>query len=190
VIIAGFGRVGQIVGRVLRSRDIPFTALDSNAEQVDFVRNFGSQVFYGDASRIDLLRAAKADKADVFVLAIDDFEASMRTLKVVRDNFPNLHIVARARNRQHAYALLGEGVTNVIRENFLGSVEMSRITLEELGLTGIAARRTAQTFAEYDEQQVRKTYPLRNDVKALMASAKAYSTELESILKADEREAI
>lgn len=190
VIIAGFGRVGQIVGRILLSREIPFTALDASAQHVDFVRNFGNRVFYGDASRLDLLRSAKADKAEVFVLAIDDFEASMRTLKIVQENFPNLHIVARARNRQHAYALLGEGVTHVIRENFLGSVEMSRLTLEELGLTSLAARRTANSFAEYDEAQVRKVYPLRNDTKALIASAKQYATELESILKQDERDAI
>jgi voltage-gated potassium channel Kch len=109
------------------------------------------------------------------VLAIDDFEASMRTLKIVQENFPNLHIVARARNHQHAFALLGEGVTHVVRENFFGSVEMSR---------------TANTFAEYDEAQVRKMYPLRNDTKALVAPAKAYAKDLEEILKQDEREAI
>ncbi len=190
VIIAGFGRVGQIVGRILLSRGIPFTALDASAQHVDFVRNFGNRVFYGDASRLDLLRSAKADKAEVFVLAIDDFEASMRTLKIVREHFPNLHIVARARNRQHAFALLGEGVTHVIRENFLGSVEMARLTLEELGLTSLAARRTANSFVEYDEAQVRKTYPLRNDTKALIASSKAYAAELEQILEQDERDAI
>ncbi len=190
VIIAGFGRVGQIVGRILLSRGIPFTALDASAQHVDFVRNFGNRVYYGDASRLDLLRSAKADKAEVFVLAIDDFEASMRTLKIVQENFPNLHIVARARNRQHAYALLGEGVTQVVRENFFGSVEMSRLTLEELGFTSLAARRTANTFAEYDEAQVRKAYPLRHDTKALIASAKSYAQDLEEILKQDEREAI
>jgi voltage-gated potassium channel Kch len=190
VIIAGFGRVGQIVGRILLSRGIPFTALDASAQHVDFVRNFGNRVYYGDASRLDLLKSAKADKAEVFVLAIDDFEASMRTLKIVKENFPNLHVVARARNRQHAFALLGEGVTQVVRENFFGSVEMSRLTLEELGFTSLAARRTASTFAEYDEAQVRKMYPLRNDTKALIASAKSYAKDLEEILKQDEREAI
>lgn len=189
VIIAGFGRFGQIVGRVLNMRGIPYTALDASPQHVDFVRNFGNQVFYGDASRVELLRAAGTDKAEVFVLAIDDFEASMRCLRVVRENFPNVRIVARARNRQHAQALLGEGVENVIRENFLGSVDAARMTLQELGFSEIDARKLTQTFAAYDEDRVRATVSIRHDQKALIASAKQYASDLEEILKADEKQA-
>ena len=105
MIIAGFGRVGQIVGRILNLKKIPFTALDGNVEQVESVRRFGRKVYYGDASRLDLLRAAKADKARLFVLAIDDVEASIRTAEMVR-HFPDLKIYARARNRFHAYRLM------------------------------------------------------------------------------------
>lgn len=186
VIIAGFGRVGQIVGRLLRVKGIPFTALDASATHVDFLRKFGNRIHYGDASRVDLLRAAHADHAEVFVLAIDDFEASMRTLKAVQEHFPHLKIVARARNRQHAYALFGAGVMNVIRENFAGSVEMARSTLEELGLPTSDARSAATIFADYDEDAVRKTVAIRDDQKALIASAKAYSAELERIFQQDE----
>src|SRR5271169_6551251 len=101
VIIAGFGRFGQIVGRILLAKQIAFTALEANQTQVDFLRRFGNQVFYGDASRLELLRAAHADNAEVFVLAIDDVEASVRTAELVRKHFPHLKIFARARNRQH-----------------------------------------------------------------------------------------
>lgn len=187
VIIAGFGRFGQIVGRILRLQKIPFTALDASATHVDFLRKFGNRIHYGDASRVDLLRAAHADRASVFVLAIDDFEASMRTLEVVQENFPGLRVVARARNRQHAYALLGAGVELVIRESFAGSLEAARLALVELGIDDSAARRTVTKFAEYDDALVKKTFPFREDEKALVESAKKYATELESILEDDER---
>jgi monovalent cation:proton antiporter-2 (CPA2) family protein len=187
VIIAGFGRFGQIVSRVLHLRGIPFTALDASPEHVDFVRKFGNRIYYGDASRVDLLRAAKVAHARVFVLAIDDFEASMRTLEVVQKHFPHVRIIARARNRQHAYALLGAGVETVIRETFAGSVDAARATLVELGLTTSDARETVQKFAEYDERMVRETFVHRDDQDKLIASAKEYSAELQRIFDADDR---
>jgi monovalent cation:proton antiporter-2 (CPA2) family protein len=187
VIIAGFGRFGQVIGRVLRMRKIRFTALDANATHVDFLRRFGNRIYYGDASRVDLLRAAHAEKASVFVLAIDDFEASMRTLRTVQADFPHLRIVARARNRQHAYALIAAGVDTVIRETFAGSLEAARLTLEELGVPTADAKRTVRRFGTYDEQQVRETASLRDDEKALIESSKKYAAELERILEEDER---
>ncbi len=111
VIIAGFGRVGQIVARILTAKHIPFTALDIDAEQVEFVRRFGSQAFYGDASRPEILDAADAHAARAFVLAIDDVEASVRTAEIVKNRYPDLPIYARARNRAHAHRLLDVGVT-------------------------------------------------------------------------------
>jgi monovalent cation:proton antiporter-2 (CPA2) family protein len=187
VIIAGFGRFGQIVGRVLRVKRIPFTALDANPTHVDFVRRFGNKIYYGDAARVDLLRAAGAERAKVFVLAVDDMEASLHTLKTVQSHFPHLKIVARARNRQHAYALLGSGLDVVIRENFAGSVEAARRTLEELGFPSADARNTVKRFAEYDEEMVRQTFTLRDDPQALIASSKQYSAELERIFEQDAR---
>ncbi|MDB4929110.1 MAG: Glutathione-regulated potassium-efflux system protein KefB [Myxococcaceae bacterium] len=189
VIIAGFGRFGQVVGRVLRLKRIPFTALDASATHVDFVRRFGNKIHYGDASRVDLLRAAGAERASVFVLAIDDFEGSMRALRAVQGAFPKLRVVARARNRQHAYALLAAGVETVIRENFAGSLEAARATLEELGVERADARRTVRRFGAYDEKMVRETYAQRDDEKALIESSKKYAEELERIFQQDEEKA-
>lgn len=189
MIIAGFGRFGQIVGRVLRLKRIGFTALDASPTHVDFLRKFGNKIYYGDASRVDLLRAAGAERASVFVLAIDDFEASMRALATVRENFPRLRVVARARNRQHAYALLAAGVQTVIRETFAGSLDAARATLEELGVSPAEARSAVTKFGRYDEAMVQKTYVHRDDEKALIESAKKYSAELESIFQQDERSA-
>lgn len=98
VIIAGFGRFGQIIGRILSMRKIPFTALESNVSQVDFVRRFGNKVYYGDACRLDLLRSANVDQAKVFVLALDDIETSLRVAQTVKHYFPNLHLAARAQS--------------------------------------------------------------------------------------------
>lgn len=187
VIIAGFGRFGQIVARLLRLKKIPFTALDASAEHVDFVRRFGNKIHYGDASRLDLLRAAKAENARVLVLAIDDFDQSMRTLETVQRHFPHLAIVARARNRQHAYALLGAGVTHVIRETFAASVDAGRLALVELGLSPQEAASVAERFAAYDEDMVRATAALRDDQEALQESAKRYAAELERIFEDDLR---
>src|SRR5882672_8099609 len=134
VIIAGFGRVGQIVGRLLRAKKIPFTALDKSAEQVETVRRFGGRSNYGDASRLDLLRAAGADKAKILVLAIDDVEASLRTAENARRHFPKLKIYARARNRFHAYRLMDIGVDFLMRETLLSSLDLAQEVMHGLGM--------------------------------------------------------
>ncbi|EYF01274.1 monovalent cation:proton antiporter-2 (CPA2) family protein [Chondromyces apiculatus] len=187
VIIAGFGRFGQIVSRLLRVKRIGFTALDVSPTHVDFLRKFGSKIHYGDASRVDLLRAAGAERAEVFVLAIDDVEASVRTAKVVRHHFPHLRIIARARNRQHAYALLALEIPTVIRETFAASLDAGRVVLEELGLPTTDAKEAARRFAEHDEAYVRSVYKLRDDEKALIASSKQYGEELEKAFEQDAR---
>lgn len=187
VIIAGFGRFGQIVGRVLGLAGIRFTALDASPTHVDFVRRFGNEIHYGDASRVDLLRAAGAEKAELFILAIDDFEMSMKTLETVQHHFPDLRVVARARNRPHAYALLGAGVDQVIRETFHGSLEAARHSLEALGLPAGEARDLVWQFAERDEQQVLSSYQLRDDLGALVTAAKEYADELKRLFESDAR---
>ncbi len=188
IIIAGFGRVGQIVGRILRLKGFPFTAIDSNAKHIDFVRRYGNQVYYGDASRADLLRAAGAERAKLFVLAIDDMESSIATLKTVQHHFPQLKVVARARNRQHAMVLYAMGIDVVVRENFAGSLEMAERALEKLGFGEADARHAVQTFGEYDEARVKQQTPQRDDEKALIASAKEYTAELERLFLQDARE--
>ncbi|MDQ3264745.1 MAG: monovalent cation:proton antiporter-2 (CPA2) family protein [Myxococcota bacterium] len=185
VVIAGFGRVGQVVGRVLRAKRIAFTAIDKSAEHIDFVRKFGNQVFYGDAGRLDLLRAAKVDRAQVFVLAIDDVEASLRTVATVKQHFPQVTIFARARNRQHAYALMDLGVKHVMRETFLSSLEMTGEILISLGASHAETRRVMNRFQEHDEQLLLQTYKFRQDLPRLQAAAEGARAELEQIFASD-----
>ncbi len=187
VIIAGFGRVGQVVGRLLRVKRIGFTALDASPEHIDFMKNFGNtKLYYGDASRLELLRAARADKAKVFVLAIDDVEASMRTAETVKQHFPHLTIFARARNRQHAYRLLNLGVTHVMRETFAGSLELSGDVLQELGLTWSETKSALDRFRQHDETMLQTSYKHAGDVKKLMELSAKARAELEELFKQDE----
>jgi glutathione-regulated potassium-efflux system ancillary protein KefC/glutathione-regulated potassium-efflux system protein KefB len=185
VIIAGFGRFGQIVARMLRAKKIPFTALEISPDQVDFVRAFGNEVFYGDASRIDLLRAAKAEEASAFVLAIDDPEASVRTAQTVRENFPNLPIYARARNRNHAYRLMDAGVQVVWRETFLSSLDMAGALLTGLGYREREVKAAMETFRSHDERRLYAHHGLHNDAKRMQDLAKAAHKELEELFAAD-----
>ena len=185
VIIAGFGRFGQIVARVLRVKGRPFTALDSSQTSVDFVRRFGNEVYYGDASRLDLLRAAGADTARVLVLAIDDVEASVRTAELVREQFPHLRIFARARNRQHAFALMDAGVTDVIRETYAGSLEMASAVLEALGETPAEAREAVRRFRRHDEATLMAQYQVKEDEEKFRATTLAAAQQLEKLFEAD-----
>ena len=146
VIIAGYGRFGQIVSRVLRMCDIPFTALEASYAQVDFVRRFGNRIYYGDASRPELLHAAKAGEAKLFVLAIDDVEASVKTAAIVRRHFPDLEILARARNRVHYFRLRDLGVRTIYRDTFPASLEVSHQALLRLGFGVAAAQRVGDSF--------------------------------------------
>jgi monovalent cation:proton antiporter-2 (CPA2) family protein len=185
VIIAGFGRFGQVVGRVLRARGIPFTAMDADPAQIDFLKRFGNKVFYGDASRLDLLRAARADKAQAFVLAIDDVQASLRTAREVQEHFPHLVVFARARNRAHAYQLLELGITHVIRETFLSSIELTGDVLQELGFSYSEARSTLERFREHDERLLQESFRYQRDEKKLIEIADRSRRELESLFARD-----
>jgi monovalent cation:proton antiporter-2 (CPA2) family protein len=186
VIIAGFGRFGQIVGRILRARHIPFTALEINQTQVDFLRRFGNKIFYGDASRLELLRAARADEAEILVLAIDDPEASVRTAELVSRHFPNLKIFARARNRQHAFRLMDFGVRFQIRETLLSSIDMSVQVLETLGLSKHDAVEAARRFRTHDEATMLRQYAIKDDEKKLIESAQESARQLEHLFESDE----
>jgi monovalent cation:proton antiporter-2 (CPA2) family protein len=185
VIIAGFGRFGQIFGRVLAARKIRFTALDISAEQVDFIKRFGNKVYYGDASRLDLLRAANADTAKILVLAIDDVEASLRTAETVIKHFPHLKIYARARNRQHAYRLMDLGITLVRRETFLSALDLARDMLMGLGMPRAEAERTMRAFRDHDEQRLFEHYTHHNDMQKMQDLAKAGNKELEEMFERD-----
>jgi monovalent cation:proton antiporter-2 (CPA2) family protein len=185
VIIAGFGRFGQIVGRILSARKIAFTALDVSQTQVDFLRRFGNRIFYGDASRLELLRAAHAENAEIFVLAIDDVEASVRTAELVRRHFPHLKIFARARNRQHAFRLLDLEVRYTIRETLVSSLEMSEKVLETLGLSKRAAIETVARFRTHDEQTMAKQQAVKDDEKKFLQTTRESAEQLLQLFEAD-----
>lgn len=185
VIIAGFGRFGQIVARVLRAKRIPFTALDASSEQIDFVARYGNKVYYGDASRLDLLRVAGAGSAQALVLAIDDVEASVKTAEVVRAHFPDLPIYARARNRQHAFRLMDLGVRSLRRETFLSALDLTRQLLEGLGVPRAEAQRAVETFKAHDEQRLRDDQAHWTDEERVRVRAKRAIEELEEMFARD-----
>jgi voltage-gated potassium channel Kch len=188
VIIAGFGPVGQIVARILRVKQIPFTVLDKDSQQVDFVRRFGNTIFYGDASRIDLLRAAQAHKARLFVLTIPDIEASLQVARVVRRNFPQLRIFAIAVNRMHALRLMDMGITDVVRRSFFSSLEMTRDVLVALGGSEDDAQRTIEAFRSHDEALLKRQQAVAHDEKLLIESAQDAARELEQLFEQDPRQ--
>ncbi len=187
VIIAGFGRFGQIVGRILATRGIPFTALDIDSEQLDFVTQFGEKVYFGDVTRLDLLRAAKADKASVLVIAIDDVEASLKCVAIVKQHFPRIKIFARARDRLHAYQLLDLGVSRVWRETFHSSADMAGRVLSELGLPDSAAEESVRIFTMHDERLLRRAAAHHGDRAKLIEIAKMGRAELRSLFEQDRR---
>jgi len=167
VIIAGYGRFGQIVSRVLRMCGVPFTALEISYQQVDVVRRFGNKIFYGDASRLELLQAAKAGDARLFVLAIDDVEASVGTAAVVRRHFPRLTILARARNRVHHFRLRDLGVRSIYRETFPSSLDVAHQVLLQMGFGVAAAQRAVTLFKQHDELQLDQQYAVHHDEVSL-----------------------
>jgi glutathione-regulated potassium-efflux system protein KefB len=186
VIIAGFGRVGQIIARVLRAQNIPFVALEHSADQVDQSRRFGSiNLFFGDPARPELLRAARADKAEVFVLATDDPEANLRTARLVRRQYPHLKIIARARNRQHVFRLMDMGVEEPIRETFHSSLKMTRKTLEALGLPHELAADRVERFRRYDEELLKKQALVYDDETKLIQSTRDALVDLQRLFDAD-----
>jgi glutathione-regulated potassium-efflux system protein KefB len=185
VIICGFGRVGQIVGRILRIRGIPFTALESSAAQVDFVRRFGNKVYYGDPGRAELLRAAGAETAKLLVLAIDDPETSLKVAETVRSQFPHLTVLARARNRRHAHRLMDAGIEEIVRETYFSSLYLSEQVLKGLGLGEAEARRMVDTFRQHDERTLKAQHAFHDDESQIIQSSRQAAAELQSLFEAD-----
>jgi len=191
VVIAGFGRFGQIVARVLRATQIPFTALDINAEQVNLVNQFGNKIYYGDASRLGILEAARTQDARAFILAIDDVETSVRTAQVMRTHFPHVPIYARARNRQHVHLLMDLGIEEIERETFLSALDLTKSLLGGLGTPPSRAKWIMETFRESDERRLYDDYKFYTDTEKISLHARAQSLELTELFAQDaaEREA-
>ncbi|TWI01628.1 glutathione-regulated potassium-efflux system protein KefB [Luteimonas cucumeris] len=184
VIIAGFGRFGQIVARLLIAQRIPFVALETDAQHVDFMRRFGNKIYYGDPARPELLRAAGAPHARIFIDAIDDPEANLRTARVVRRLYPDLKVFARAHDRRHAWQLMDLGV-EIFRETFASGLEMGREVLVSLGVPREVAEHRTQRFREHDEHLLASQHLIYDDESALLETAKQARTELEQLFEAD-----
>jgi glutathione-regulated potassium-efflux system protein KefB len=185
VVIAGFGRVGQIVARILTAKGIPFTALDADPDQVQLVSQFGNKSYFGDASRLSILEAAEMSKARAFVLAIDNVEKSLKTAEIVKTYFPHVPVYARARNRRHVHQLMDLGIENIEREAFLSSLELTRDVLRGLGLPEGEIRFTVDTFKEHDEALLYENYAHYTDIEKMAALALQRSEELAQILAQD-----
>ncbi|MET0351691.1 MAG: glutathione-regulated potassium-efflux system protein KefC [Rhizobacter sp.] len=179
VIIAGFGRYGQVVGRLLNANGIDVTVLEHDAEQVETVRRFGMPAFYGDATRLDLLRTAGADKARIIVVAIDDVDKSLKTVDVVREHFPHLTVVARARNVTHYYGLRQRGVTIIERETLDSALMSGRSVLELLGMERHQARNLALRFRRHTIDLLEEMTPHLGDQTKLIALSKKGRQQLE-----------
>ncbi len=185
IIIAGFGRVGQIVGRILRAKRIPFTALDFDAEQVAMVKRFGAEAFFGDPSRPDILEAAGIDKARAILLTMNDVEASLRTAGFVRRHYPDLKIYARARNRDHVHRLMDLGVHVIRRETFLSALDLTQELLRGIGLPEREVKFAIETFRTHDERRLADDFRHYADEKRLQAKARSDAETLASLFRED-----
>jgi CPA2 family monovalent cation:H+ antiporter-2/glutathione-regulated potassium-efflux system protein KefB len=186
VIICGFGRFGQIIGRVLNMQRITYVALDKSQEQVDIVRRFGNRVFYGDPTREQVMRAAGAEDARVLVIALDEMEASLQVAQMVRVKFPHLHVLARARNRRHVHLLMGAGVEAIVRETFFSSLRLSELLLEKLDVPVSQAERAIALFREHDERMLTETYAIAQDEQKLIQTTQEARQELLDLFESDQ----
>jgi glutathione-regulated potassium-efflux system ancillary protein KefC len=188
VIIAGFGRFGQIVGRLLFASGLKATVLDYDPDQIDLLRRFGFRIFYGDATRLDLLHAAGAETALVIVNAIDDVASNLRLVDIVREHFPHMKIVSRARNVNHYYELRNRGVTLVEREMFESALLAGRRTLEVLGVHPYEARERAARFRLHNLGQIETLRTRAVSEQERSAQLRAARDELERQFQRDREE--
>jgi monovalent cation:proton antiporter-2 (CPA2) family protein len=186
VIVCGVGRFGQIVVRVLRMHGISFTALERDPGQVDVLRRFGNKVYFGDPTRTDLLRAAGAQQAKLLIVALDNMEDVLRVVEVAKRNFPQLKILARARNRRHAHLLMDRGVDGLVRDTFYSSLKMAEDSLVALGITPEDAARSIELFRAHDEQNLLDTHAIYRDEKQFLQNTQQATEELMALFEADQ----
>ncbi|WP_223512863.1 monovalent cation:proton antiporter-2 (CPA2) family protein [Pseudomonas sp. GL-R-26] len=186
VVIAGMGRMGQIVARILRAQNIKFVALDTSVETIELSRSFGGvPVFYGDPMRPEILNAAKVGEAEYFVIATDDPDTNIKTAELVRKLYPHMKIIARARNRQHVHRLMDVGA-HAVRETFYSSLEMSRQTLIGLGLTQAQADARIKRFKQHDEEVLEAQHAVYDDAVKVMQTAQEARVELGRLFESDQ----
>ena len=186
VIVAGFGRFGQIAGRLLLSSGVKMVILDHDPDHVDTLRKFDMKVFYGDATRVDLLESAGAEKAEVLINAIDDPHVSLELVARVKEHFPHLQIISRARDVDHYIKLRQAGVEAPERETFEAALKSGRMTLEALGLGAYEARERADLFRRFNLQMVEEMVAMaENDAASRVAVFKRTSDMLTGIINED-----
>lgn len=185
VVVAGVGRFGQIVLRILRTQGIEFTAIESDSEHVDFARKLGNKVFYGDASNKYLLDTAETASAKVFVLAVDSIEVSMKIAEMVKREYPDIRLLARARSRMHEMKLREVGADFIIRETLLSSMSLAENLLISLNITGEKAADIVERFYQHDKKTLDKQFAYRNDQERLIQTSKEAAEELEGLFAED-----
>ena len=185
VIIVGFGRFGQVVGRMLMANKITPTLIDNNPEQLERVRRFGYKSYYGDALRLDVLRSAGAAQAKLIVLSMADRETINQAIELIRREFPNLKIFARAYDRGHAMHLIDNRVDGFSRETFASALELAKDALMEFGFTPWQAQRLSETFRQFDIDTLQQQVAVRHDEKALISIARTARTNIEETFAAD-----
>ncbi|WP_444997716.1 monovalent cation:proton antiporter-2 (CPA2) family protein [Aliikangiella sp. IMCC44359] len=186
VMILGFGRFGQATGRILAANGIPFIALDKDAEHIDFIKQFGNQVFFGEASRLDVLHAAGIDKVKVVLVATNDTKITENITKLIVQHFPNIKVIARARNRSAYWALRSLGAHHVIRELFKGSVEAASSTLNALGFSVGEALKKVDEFESHDSAMMEYSYEHRDDLDKLIEIGRKGRSDLERLFRQDQ----
>ncbi|WP_131782611.1 monovalent cation:proton antiporter-2 (CPA2) family protein [Legionella gresilensis] len=187
IILAGYGRFGQIIGRFLRAQDISLTILEKDPEQIELLRKYGFQGNFGDATRLDILRHAGANRAKILIVAIGDTEVSLKIIKLAKQYFPNLKIYARARNRRHAYELYKEGVEYFKRETFDSSLSMARDVMIDLGHSSESISRKAKIFSKFDEKSLHESFDFFDKEHELIRYSRYSNIELERILQSDQQ---
>jgi monovalent cation:proton antiporter-2 (CPA2) family protein len=188
VIICGFGRVGQIVGRVLHMQRVDFTALDKDPGQVEVVRRFGNKVYFGNPARDEVLRAAGAESARVLVVALDEMDETLQVAEMAKRRFPHLTVLARARNRHHAHLLMDLDIAGIVRETFYSSLRLTEMVLDALDVPPEMARRSIELFREHDERNLIETQAIAHDEQQLIQSTQQAAQELMELFEADSAE--
>ena len=187
MIIAGFGRVGQIIARTAHLQHVRFTAIDSSLEKIDFVRHYGGTLYYGDVTQFDLLRSAGIEHAKIFVLAIDDVEDSMNIARHIRLNYPDLKLLVRARDRHHVHLLKDLGVELIWRETYLTALEMAYHALCHLGIHTQDAKKTVRLFRHYDEDLLLQQQHIYTDEQKIYETHRNALAELEHLFESDSK---
>ena len=188
VIIAGYGRFGQIVGRLLSSQGYHLSILDHSPSQIEMLKKFGNKVFYGDAARKDLLEASGAKEAQLIVLAIDDADKIIEIALLVQKHYPNLQIAARAIDRHHAYELLRIGVTAIKRETFESALELGVSALELLGNSPESSKRAGKLFSEHDKESMHVLSEVWGDDHSYGVAVKQRMELLQQVLISDKED--